>query len=192
MNEADAQRREVGGGYSLVILTPEVVEIEEEVKQAEEEREGIDQIIDHMAVNRETGSSYWSGRGSQSRERGTSLSRMARTRILTSCESNDTNPGNVGAKLDRGSKCNYKCMSLSGWVDWNRKMDTMVDGMTARKLVDGTITSLPTHRRALIDEKVTYSDMNERVHHLKIMIKPGCDERCVASDTEFWTCIVPG
>ena len=45
-DEADAQRREeAGGGYSLVTLTPEVVEIEEEVKQAEEEREGIEKIL---------------------------------------------------------------------------------------------------------------------------------------------------
>ena len=57
-------------------------------------------------------------------------------------------------------------------------METMIDSAPARRLVDGIITSLPTHRRAVIDEEVTYSDLSERVHHLKIMIriKPGCDE----------------
>ena len=58
--------------------------------------------------------------------------------------------------------------------------------MTAIKLVDGIITSLPTHGRAVMDEEVTYSDLSERVRHSKILIKimPGCDERCVASEEQ--------
>ena len=38
-----------------------------------------------------------------------------------------------------------------------------------------------THRRAVRDEEVTYSDLSDRVRHLKILIKikPGCDERDV-------------
>ena len=62
-------------------------------------------------------------------------------------------------------------MSLNGWVDWDKKMKTMMDSMAARKMVEGTIPNLPTHRRAVIDEEVTYSDLSERVHHLKILIK---------------------
>ena len=71
--------------------------------------------------------------------------------------------------------------SLNGWVDLDQKMETMMDSVAARKLVEGIIMSLPTHRRAVIDEEVTYSDLSERVHQLKILIriKPGCDERGV-------------
>ena len=31
--------------------------------------------------------------------------------------------------------------------------------------------SLPTHRKAVTDEEITYSDLSERIHHLKIVIK---------------------
>ena len=56
-----------------------------------------------------------------------------------------------------------------------------MDSMAARKLVEGIITSLPTHRRAVTDEEVTYSDLSGRVHHLKILIKikPRCDDGSV-------------
>ena len=56
-----------------------------------------------------------------------------------------------------------------------------MDSMGARKMVEGIITSLLTHRSAVRDEEVTYSDLSEKVHHLKILIKikPGCDERGV-------------
>ena len=72
-------------------------------------------------------------------------------------------------------------ISLNGWVDWDTKMETMMDSMAAGKLVESIITSLPTHGRAVADEEVTYSDLSEGVHHLKILIriKPGCDERDV-------------
>ena len=56
-----------------------------------------------------------------------------------------------------------------------------MNSVVARKMVHDIIGSLPTHRRAVIDEEVTNSDLSERVHHLKILIriKPGCDERDV-------------
>ena len=59
-------------------------------------------------------------------------------------------------------------------------METMMDG-AAKRLLDDIIESLPAHRRAVIDEEITYSDSLERVHHLKVMIniKEGSDERDV-------------
>ena len=72
-------------------------------------------------------------------------------------------------------------ITLNGWVDWEKKMETMMDSAYAKRLLDDVIESLPTHRRAVIDEEISYSDLSERVHHLKIMIKikPGSDERDV-------------
>ena len=76
-------------------------------------------------------------------------------------------------------------------------METMIESATARKNVDGIIGSRPTQRRAVIGKDVTSSDLSERVHHLKIVIKiiPGCDERDVWPLTkrmlEMWKCIVP-
>ena len=72
-------------------------------------------------------------------------------------------------------------ISLNVWVDWDKKMETMMDSMAARKLSEGIITSLPTHRRAVTDEEATYSDLSDRVHHTEIWIKvkPGCDARDV-------------
>ena len=77
-----------------------------------------------------------------------------------------------------GGQWTTSYISLSGWIDWYRKMETMTDIATARKIVDGIINSLPTHRRAVIDEELTYSDLSERVRHLKIIMKvrPGCSE----------------
>ena len=72
-------------------------------------------------------------------------------------------------------------ITLNGWVGWDIKMETMMDSADAKRLLDDIIESLPTHRRKVIDEEITYSDLNERVHHLKIMIKikPGIEERDV-------------
>ena len=70
-------------------------------------------------------------------------------------------------------------IALNGCVDWDRKMQTMMGSADARRLLDSIIESLLAHRRAVIDEeKITYSDMNERVHHLKVVIriKAGIDE----------------
>ena len=70
-------------------------------------------------------------------------------------------------------------------------METMMESADAKRVLDDIIKRLPTHRRALIDEEITYSDLNERVHHLQIMIKikPGTEERmCGLSGTGFWIC----
>ena len=61
-------------------------------------------------------------------------------------------------------------ITLNGW-DVDRKMETMMDSADARKLSDNSTESLPAHRRAVIDEEITYSDLIEKVHHLKIMIR---------------------
>ena len=37
-------------------------------------------------------------------------------------------------------------------------METMMDSADAKRLLDDIIESLPTHRRAVIDEEITYSD----------------------------------
>ena len=60
-------------------------------------------------------------------------------------------------------------ITLNGWVDWDRKMETMMDSADAKKLLCETFGSLPAHRRKVIDEEITYSDLSETVHHLKIM-----------------------
>ena len=62
-----------------------------------------------------------------------------------------------------------------------RKMETLMDSADAKKLLDDTIESLRAHRRVVIDEDITYSDLNERVRHMEIMlrIKAGSDERDV-------------
>ena len=46
-------------------------------------------------------------------------------------------------------------------------METMMGSANARKLLNDFIVSLPTHRRAVIDEEITHSDLSESVHHLK-------------------------
>ena len=70
---------------------------------------------------------------------------------------------------------------LNGWVDWDRKVETVMDTVDARKRIDSIISSLLAHRRAVIGEEVTHSDLSERVRRLKMMIsiKSGCDERDV-------------
>ena len=72
---------------------------------------------------------------------------------------------------------------FNGWVDWDRKMETMMGSADAKKLLGEIFGSLPAHRRKVIDEEVTYSDLSETVHHLKIMIKikPGWSE-----EQDFW------
>ena len=49
-------------------------------------------------------------------------------------------------------------ISLKGWVDWDKKMEKMMDSMAARNMVEGITTTPPTRRRAVTDEEVTYSD----------------------------------
>ena len=47
---------------------------------------------------------------------------------------------------------------LNGWVDWDKKMETMMDSAIAKRLLDAIIESFPAHRRAVIHEEITYSD----------------------------------
>ena len=60
---------------------------------------------------------------------------------------------------------------LIGSVEWDTKLETMLDSAAARRMLAETLDGLPTHRRALIDEERTLSDVSERVHHMKIMIR---------------------
>ena len=76
-------------------------------------------------------------------------------------------------------------------------METMMGSADARTLLDDIIESLLAHRRAVIDEEITYSDLIERLHHLKIVIriKAGSDERDEWPYQEQegpWTCTVWG
>ena len=60
-------------------------------------------------------------------------------------------------------------------------METTTGTADARKLLDKIIESLPAHRRADIDEEITYSGLSDRLHHLKIVIRieAGCEDRDV-------------
>ena len=84
-------------------------------------------------------------------------------------------------------------ITLNGWVDWDRKMETMTDSADAKQLLDNIFHSLPAHRRKVIDGEITYSDLKDRVSHLKIMIriKPGEKKRMYGrSGTGFLICTV--
>ena len=65
-------------------------------------------------------------------------------------------------------------------------METMMDSADAKQLLDDIFDGLPAHRRKVIDEEITYSDLSERVRHLKIMIriKPGSEEKGCMADQE--------
>ena len=63
--------------------------------------------------------------------------------------------GNDVGESERGQR-----NTLNGWVDWDRKMETVMETADARRLLDNVISSLPAHRRAFIDEEVTYSDLS--------------------------------
>ena len=65
------------------------------------------------------------------------------------------NFADIGGHIDLG---------ISAWI--GTKMETVMDSMAARRLVEGIFTSLPTHARAVKDEEGTYSVLSERVHHL--------------------------
>ena len=60
-------------------------------------------------------------------------------------------------------------------------METMMGSADARKILKDILESLPSHRRAILDEEVTYSDLSERLYPLKIVIKikTGTEERDV-------------
>ena len=50
-------------------------------------------------------------------------------------------------------------------------MEAMTDSADAKQLLDDIFHSLPAHRRKVIDYEITYSDLRDRVSHLKIMIR---------------------
>ena len=62
-------------------------------------------------------------------------------------------------------------ITVSRWMDWDRKIDTMMGSADARKILKDIFESLPTHKRSVIDEQITYSDLSERIHHLRIVIR---------------------
>ena len=66
---------------------------------------------------------------------------------------------------------------LTGWVTWDRKLETTMDSALARRMLTEILDGLPTHRRALIGEESTLGDSSERVHHMKVMIKSSAWER---------------
>ena len=61
----------------------------------------------------------------------------------------------------------------------------MMDSVDAKKLLGEIFDGLPAHRRKEIEE-ITYLDLGERVHHLKIMIKikPVSEEKGCMADQE--------
>ena len=59
---------------------------------------------------------------------------------------------------------------LSGLVDSDRKIATMMDSFAPRRMVHKMFEGLPTHRRSVIDE-ATLSETSDKVHHLKIKMR---------------------
>ena len=57
-------------------------------------------------------------------------------------------------------------------------METVMGSASARKILNDIYESLPTQRRTVVYEGISYSDFIERVHQLKIMIrfKVGCEQ----------------
>ena len=66
--------------------------------------------------------------------------------------------------------CSPFLFKLNGWVDWCNEMETLMDSADVRKMLSVILESLPKRRRDVIDEEITYSDLNGRVHHMKIVI----------------------
>ena len=62
-------------------------------------------------------------------------------------------------------------LTLNGWVDWDRQMETVMDSADATKLLREIFENLPIHRRKVIDEETMYDELSERVRHLKIVMK---------------------
>ena len=63
------------------------------------------------------------------------------------------------------------CITLNGWVDWQRKIVTMMGIVVAGRMVTEILDNLRTHRRRVIDEKTTLSDLSELVRHMTLAIK---------------------
>ena len=66
---------------------------------------------------------------------------------------------------------NPSYIRLTGVVDWDKKLEAMIDSATARRMLNEIFDVLPTYRKALIDEEATLSHLSERVRHMKIMIR---------------------
>ena len=47
-------------------------------------------------------------------------------------------------------------------------METVMENADARRLLDNVISSLPAHRRAFIDEEVTYSDLSGKGSSIEV------------------------
>ena len=60
---------------------------------------------------------------------------------------------------------------LTGWAEWDMMMVTMMDSASARRMLTDILNGLPTHRRALIDEEATLSDLGVRGRHMKNTIR---------------------
>ena len=71
------------------------------------------------------------------------------------------------------------------WMGGLGQKDGINDGQCwcEKDIVKDIFEGLPSHRRSVIDEQITLSDMSERIHHLKIVIriKEGSEERDVWS-----------
>ena len=59
---------------------------------------------------------------------------------------------------------------LSGLVDSDRKMATMMDSFAARRMMHKMFEGLPTHRRS-VKYEATLWEMSDKVRPLKIMMK---------------------
>ena len=46
-------------------------------------------------------------------------------------------------------------ITLIGWRDWDRKMETMMDSADARKILKDIFESLPKYRRSVIDRQIS-------------------------------------
>ena len=65
---------------------------------------------------------------------------------------------------------------LTGWVDQDRKLETVVGSASARRTLNEILDGLQTHRK-LTDEEAALSDLSERVHDVEIgRISPRSDQ----------------
>ena len=46
-----------------------------------------------------------------------------------------------------------------------------MNSVAAKRTFTEILDNIPTHRRRVIEEETTLSDMSERVHHMKIVVK---------------------
>ena len=58
-------------------------------------------------------------------------------------------------------------------ADWNRKLETLMDSVSARRMLNEISDNVPSHQVVLIDEETTFFDPDEPVRHLNTMIRTG-------------------